>query len=83
MKLVYPGSIVTVFTPPVIAGTGDVKAGTETANRQPPAYAVIGRSARLAPSAVGVNSLFRNTLAQATAQAFKSWIPSQANQKGD
>lgn len=78
-KIAYSGHVAEVFLPPITGITGDPLAGAETGNRQPPAYPVAAAPVRLPPTEIGSEVLYRNALQQATAQAFKSWIPSAAN----
>ena len=80
MKLVTANTPSIVFTPPLTGITGDFRAGIETGNRLPWFYSVLGRSRKIAPTGVGSEFIFRNDLAQATAQALNSWVPSRANQ---
>lgn len=80
MKLVTANTPSIVFTPPITGVTGDVRAGIETGNRLPWFYPVLGRSRKIAPTGVGSEFILRSELAQATAQAINSWVPSRANQ---
>ncbi len=80
MKLVTANTPSIVFLPPVTGITGDVRAGLETENRLPHFYPVLGKSHKIAPTEIGARLVFRNDLAQATAQAINSWLPSTANQ---
>lgn len=62
-----------------LAGGGDPFAGERSDARRPPAYPVFADTYRLRTSAMGSDVLRRLNNAQVTGQAFRSWLPSQAN----
>lgn len=72
------GQMVVVPTA-LLAPTGDPKVGLETGNRTPPAYGIdANRSLQLAPTAMGSEVHFRSVLSQATSQAYRSFLPTNA-----